>query len=228
MTNLANFFATYGEYWSGWWPQLLPAIWVTIKLTMASFTLAVVLGFLLALAKLSNSAVLRAIATGYVELARGVPALAVLFLLYFGLVGIGIVMDAFTAGFIGLGMSGGGYVAEVFRSGILAVHKGQREAAAAVGMTPSTSFRFIVLPQAMRVVLPPMTNLFVGLLKDTSLCSLIAAPELMLRSKDLAMMSFLPMHLFVLAAAVYFVLAWPMSLLARRLEKRMQRGYRSA
>lgn len=228
MTDLTGFFAAYGENWANWWPQLLPAIWMTVKLTVSSFALALAIGFVLALGKLSGNALLRAVSIGYVELARGIPALAVLFLIYFGLVGIGIVLDAFTAGFIGLGMSGGGYVAEVFRAGILAVHKGQREAAAAVGMTPSTSFRVIVLPQAMRVVLPPMTNLFVGLLKDTSLCSLIAAPELMLRSKDLAMTSFLPMHLFILAAAVYFVLAWPMSLLARRLERRMQRGYRSA
>lgn len=228
MTNLADFFATYSENWHSWWPQLLPAIWMTIKLTIASFALAVAIGFVVALGKLSHNAVLRAFATGYVELARGVPALAVLFLLYFGLVGFGIVLNAFTAGFIGLGMSGGGYFAEVFRSGILAVHKGQREAAAAVGMPPFTSFRFIIFPQAMRVVLPPMTNLFVSLLKDTSLCSLISTPELMLRSKDLAMTSFLPMHLFLLAAGAYFVLAWPTSLLARHLEERMHRGYRSS
>ena len=124
-------------------------------------------------------------------------------------------------------MSGGGYFAEVFRAGILAVHKGQREAASAVGMTPIATFRWIILPQAMRVVLPPMMNLFISLLKDTSLCSLISVPELMLRSKDLAMMSFLPMHLFLLAAVIYFILAWPISLLARRLEARMRRGYRS-
>jgi His/Glu/Gln/Arg/opine family amino acid ABC transporter permease subunit len=228
ISNLTGFFATYGENWANWWPQLLPAIWITIKLTIASFLLAVVIGLLLALAKLSRNGFLRAFATGYVELARGIPALAVLFLIYFGLVPLGIVLDAFVAGFVGLGMSGGGYFAEVFRAGILAVHKGQREAAAATGMTPFTSFRWIILPQAMRVILPPMMNLFISLLKDTSLCSLITAPELMLRAKDLAMMSFLPMHLFVLAAAVYFLLAWPMSLLARAFERRMRRGYRTS
>jgi His/Glu/Gln/Arg/opine family amino acid ABC transporter permease subunit len=227
ISDLAGFFATYEENWASWWPQLLPAIWVTIKLTVASFLLALVIGFLLALGKLSRNRVIRAFATGYVELARGIPALAVLFILYFGLLPVGIVLDAFVAGVIGLGMSGGGYFAEVFRAGILAVHKGQREAAASTGMTPFTSFRWIILPQAMRVILPPMMNLFISLLKDTSLCSLITAPELMLRAKDLAMMSFLPMHLFVLAGAVYFLLAWPMSLLARHFEKRMRRGYRA-
>lgn len=227
MADLLGFFAPYQENWADWSPQLLAAIFVTIKLTLASFALAVVIGFLLALGKLSLSRTVRGFATAYVELARGIPTLAILFLIYFGLVPLGIVLDAFVAGVIGLGMSGGGYFAEVFRAGILAVHKGQREAAASVGMTPYTSFRWIILPQAMRVILPPMVNMFVSLLKDTSLCSLISAPELMLRSKDLAMMSFLPMHLFVLAAVVYFLLAWPMSLLARQFEKRMRRGYRA-
>jgi His/Glu/Gln/Arg/opine family amino acid ABC transporter permease subunit len=227
ISDLAGFFATYEENWPSWWPQLLPAILVTIELTIASFLLAVVIGFLLALGKLSRNPMLRAFASGYVELARGIPALAILFLIYFGLVPLGIVLDAFLAGVVGLGMSSGGYFAEVFRAGILAVHKGQREAAASVGMTPYTSFRWIVLPQAMRVILPPMVNMFVSLLKDTSLCSLISAPELMLRAKDLAMMSFLPMHLFLLAAVVYFLLAWPMSLLARVFERRMSRGYRA-
>lgn len=227
ISDLLSFFATYEENWASWWPQLLPAILVTIQLTIASFLLAIVIGFLLALGKLSRNRLIRAFATGYVELARGIPALAILFLIYFGLVPLGIVLDAFVAGVVGLGMSSGGYFAEVFRAGILAVHKGQREAAASVGMTPFVSFRWIILPQAMRVILPPMVNMFVSLLKDTSLCSLISAPELMLRAKDLAMMSFLPMHLFLLAAVVYFLLAWPMSLLARHFEKRMRRGYRT-
>jgi His/Glu/Gln/Arg/opine family amino acid ABC transporter permease subunit len=227
ISDLLSFFAAYEENWQSWWPQLLPAILVTIELTIASFLLAVVIGFLLALGKLSRNPMLRAFASGYIELARGIPALAILFLIYFGLVPLGIVLDAFVAGVVGLGMSSGGYFAEVFRAGILAVHKGQREAAASVGMTPYTSFRWIVLPQAMRVILPPMVNMFVSLLKDTSLCSLISAPELMLRAKDLAMMSFLPMHLFLLAAVVYFLLAWPMSLLARVFERRTSRGYRA-
>jgi polar amino acid transport system permease protein len=131
-------------------------------------------------------------------------------------------------GVVGLGMSAGGYIAEVFRAGIQAVHKGQREAALSVGMTPLRSFRYIILPQALRIILPPMLNMLIILLKDTSICSLISTPELMLRAKDLAMMSFLPMHLFLLAAVIYFLLAWPMSLLTRRVERRMRRGMRGA
>jgi len=225
---VSGFLAVYAEHWSNWWPQIGVATWNTILLTVFSFALAVVIGILLALGKLSPLRPLRALCTAYIEVARGVPALAILFLIYFGLVPLGIVLDAFVAGVVGLGMSAGGYLAEVFRAGIQAIHRGQREAALAVGMTPAQSFRFIILPQAVRIVLPPLLNMLIILLKDTSICSLISPPELMLRAKDLAMMSFLPMHLFLLAAVIYFLLAWPLSLIARRVEARLRRGLRSA
>lgn len=225
---MIEFLSVYSENWASWWPQIAAAMWVTVQLTVWSFLLAVVLGLLLAVGKLSRFAVLRWICNGYVEVARGVPALAVLFLLYFGLVPLGIVLDAFAAGVVGLGMSAAGYIAEVFRTGIQAIHKGQREAALATGMTPMMSFRHIILPQAMRIILPPMLNMLIILLKDTSICSLISTPELMLRAKDLAMMSFLPMHLFLLAGLLYFLMSWPLSILTRRVEARMRRGMRSA
>jgi len=220
------FLAGYVQYGPEWWPELLPAIGVTLALTACSFALATVLGLLLALGKLSRNRPVRAFCIAYIELVRGVPALAILFLLYFGLVPVGIVLKPFTAGFIGLGLSAAGYLAEVFRAGIEATHKGQREAALAVGMTSATAFRFIVLPQALRVVLPPVLNALISLLKDTSLCALISTPELMLRAKDLATSTFLPMHLYLLAGAIYLALAWPLSHLTRRLEARMRRGSR--
>ncbi len=188
---MMEFLSVYVEHWSDWWPQIGAATGNTVLLTIFSFALALVIGIFLALGRLSPVKVLRGFCTAYVEVARGVPALAILFLIYYGLVPLGIVLDAFTAGIVGLGMSAGGYIAEVFRAGIQAVHRGQREAALAVGMTPIMSFRYIVLPQALRIVLPPMLNMLIILLKDTSICSLISTPELMLRAKDLAMMSFL-------------------------------------
>jgi polar amino acid transport system permease protein len=225
---MIEFLSVYGENWASWWPQIAAATWNTILLTIFSFALAVAIGILLALGKLSRFRVVRGSCTAYVEVARGIPALAILFLIYFGLVPLGIVLDAFVAGFVGLGMSAGGYIAEVFRAGIQAVHKGQREAALAVGMTPYMSFRYIILPQAVRIILPPMLNMLIILLKDTSICSLISTPELMLRAKDLAMMSFLPMHLFLLASVIYFLMAWPLSLVTRRVEARMRRSLRTA
>lgn len=219
---MIEFFSVYPENWANWWPQIQAAMLVTVQLTLCSFALAAVVGLLLALGKLSKIRPLRMFCAGYIEVARGVPALAVLFLLYYGLVPTGLVLDAFVASFIGLGLSAAGYIAEVFRAGIEAVHKGQREAAFSVGMTPIKSFRYIILPQAMRIILPPLLNMVIILLKDTSICSLISTPELMLRSKDLAMMSFLPMHLFLLAALLYFLMSWPLSIITRRLEIKMQ------
>lgn len=225
---MSEFFGVYVENWPNWWPQLVPAIVNTLLLTGLAFALAVVLGIVLALGKLSRVRVLRGVCVAYVEITRGVPALAILFLIYYGLVPLGIVLDAFAAAFVGLGMSAAGYIAEVFRAGIQAVHKGQREAALAIGMTPTQSFRYIIMPQAIRIILPPLLNMLIILLKDTSIASLISTPELMLRAKDLAMMSFLPMHLFLLAGVIYFLMAWPMSLVTRRIEARMRRGTRSA
>jgi His/Glu/Gln/Arg/opine family amino acid ABC transporter permease subunit len=224
--EFSAFLQVYIDNWADWGPQIYAAIWVTVKLTIISFALAIGLGLLLALGKLSPIRAVRAICTAYIEVARGIPVLAILFLLYFGLVPLGIVLDAFTASFIGLGMGAAGYIAEVFRAGIEAIHKGQREAALAVGMTPMKTFRHIILPQAMRIILPPLLNMLIILLKDTSICSLISTEELTLRAKDLAMMSFLPMHLFLLAGVIYFFLAWPLSLATRRVEKMMQRGRR--
>lgn len=225
---MSDFLSVYAENWADWGPQIAAATWVTLELTVCAFALAVAVGLLLAIGKLSPIRPVRAACVAYIEVARGVPALAILFLIYFGLVPLGIVLDAFAAGAVGLGLGAAGYIAEVFRAGIQAIHRGQREAALAVGMTPMASFRWIVLPQAIRIVLPPMLNMLIILLKDTSICSLISTPELMLRAKDLAMMSFLPMHLFLLAAVIYFALAWPMSLLTRRLEARLRRGLRTA
>lgn len=225
--DVKEFLAVYSENWPDWGPQIYKATWVTIELAACSFALAIALGLLLAIGKLSPIKLVRGFCSAYIEVARGVPALAILFLLYFGLVPLGIVFDAFVAGFVGLGMSAAGYIAEVFRAGIQAIHKGQREAALAVGMTPAMTFRSIILPQAVRIILPPMLNMLILLLKDTSICSLISTPELMLRAKDLAMMSFLPMHLFLLVAVIYFLLAWPLSILTRHVEVRMQQGRRS-
>lgn len=227
IADLQAFLAVYPDNWADWSPQIWRAVLVTIQLTIWSFALAIGLGLVLAVAKISPVKPLRAFATAYIEVARGIPSLAILFLLYFGLVPLGIVLNAFVAGVVGLGMSAAGYVAEAFRSGILAIHKGQREAALAVGMTPMQSFANIILPQAIRITLPPLLNILISLLKDTSLCSLISTPELMLRAKDLAMMSFLPMHLFLLAGVIYFCLAWPLSLVSRYVERRLGRGRRT-
>lgn len=220
------FFQPFIDNWDYWWPQIALATWNTIILTACSYVFACILGLLLAFGRLSKAPLLPGICRAYIELMRGIPALALLFLIYYGLEPFGILLSSMAAGVVGLGMNQGAYLAEVFRGGIEALHKGQREAALAVGMTPAKAYRHILLPQAIRIVLPPLLNMLIILLKDSSVCSLISTPELMLRAKDLASMSFLPMHMYLWAGAIYFVMAYPLSLITRRVERRMKRGLR--
>jgi His/Glu/Gln/Arg/opine family amino acid ABC transporter permease subunit len=216
--------AVYEEHLAEWLPELLAAAGNTLRMTALAFVLAFAVGLLLALAKLSPLPPLRAFATAYIEVMRGIPALAVLFLIYFGLADFGIVFNAFPAAVIGLGLNGAAYMAEIFRAGIQSIHAGQMEAALTVGMTPLAAMRWVVLPQALRVVLPPLANFGIALLKDTSVASIISAPELMLRARDLASSSFEPMEVFLLAAAIYLAMSLPVSFLTRRLEARFARG----
>ena len=221
---MSDILAVYQEHLTAWLPPLLTAAGNTLRMTAFAFALAFVAGLPLALAKMSAIAPLRWFATGYIEAMRGIPALAILFLIYFGLVDFGIVIDAFPAAVIGFGLNGAAYMAEIFRAGITAIHGGQMEAALTVGMTPLGAMRWVVLPQALRVVLPPLANFGIALLKDTSVASIISAPELMLRARDLASSSFLPMEVFLLAAALYLAMSLPIAFLTRRLEARFARG----
>ncbi len=221
---MIDFLAVYGQNWDSWGPQIYSAIWFTLALTITSYILAVALGMVIAFGSMSQSKILRSLSKAYVEFTRGVPTLVILFLIYFGLPSMGIVFDSFWSGVIGLTLSFAGYNSEVLRTGFQAIHAGQREAALAVGMTPFKSFRYIMLPLAIRIILGPMLNMLILLLKDSSLCALIAAPELMLTAKDIASSTFLPMHLYLLVGVIYLGLALPMSFVARRVEARMKRG----
>ena len=137
-------------------------------------------------------------------------------------------LSSFVAGTAGLALVYSTYIAEVLRGGVSAIHRGQREAAIAAGLTPLMTFRYIVLPQALRVMAAPLLVTFISLLKDSSICALIAVNELMLTSKVIMSQTFMPLHVFVLVGAIYFAVAWPMSLLARWIERRLARANRSA
>jgi ABC-type amino acid transport system permease subunit len=133
-------------------------------------------------------------------------------------------LDASVGAVIGLGLHGGAVLGEVFRSGIEALHGGQREAALSLGMTPAKAMAYIILPQAVRVVLPPVGNYAIGLLKDTALCSLIGVNELLNDAKSIAFAEYQPMAVFVLVAAIYFVMSYPLSLAVRYMERRLSFG----
>jgi His/Glu/Gln/Arg/opine family amino acid ABC transporter permease subunit len=207
-----------------WMPQLLVAAQGTLRMTAGAFTIAATVGLLFGLARLSRHRLLSRFAVGYIEVMRGTPALTQLFLIYFGLPGVGIVLRAFEAAVIGLGLNGAAYLAEVYRAGIQAIHRGQREAAYSIGMTHLDAMRYIILPQAVRIVLPPMANYGIALLKDTSIASLISAPELMLRARDLSSEYYMPMRLYLITGLMYLGMAYPLSRIVRFLEDRLSHG----
>jgi polar amino acid transport system permease protein len=202
-----------------WAPRLGEALLKTALISVLGFALAVMLGTALALALVAKSNLLRRLAKAYVLVFRGVPLLVVLFLLYFGLPGAGLVFSALSCAVLGLGLCFAAQIAEVLRAGFRAIPKGQGEAAAAVGLTPFQAFRTIVIPQVLRIVSGPMIVTFVSLMKDSSLASLITVQELVLEGRALATEYFLPLPIFICVGALYFALAFPLSMTARRLAR---------
>ena len=224
---MIEFLSGYEGYLGEWIVEMSIASLRTLELMLAAFGLGCAIGMVVALLRISRFAPFSVVAKLYIGFFRGVPVLVILYWIYFALPEMGydvLVISSYTAAVLGLGIHGGAFMAEVFRSGIESLHRGQMEAALSLGMTPARARTWIILPQALRVVVPPIANYAVGLLKETALCSIIAAPELMLRAKDLASSSFLPMHAFVLAAVFYYVMSFPLMRAAEYLEVRMGRG----
>jgi His/Glu/Gln/Arg/opine family amino acid ABC transporter permease subunit len=205
-------------------PVLLEGLLVAAQVALGAFALALVAGLLLALLTRSPVRLLRAPAWAYIELIRGTPALTQLFILYFGLSEIGLSLSPMTAAVTGLGANGAAYLAHVYRAGIDAVDRGQREAALSLGMTPAAVLLEVVLPQAVRVMVPPFCNHAIQLLKDTSLVSAVAAPEIMFRARSLVMETYLSMHVYLLVAAIYLACTIPLAHLSARIERRLARS----
>jgi polar amino acid transport system substrate-binding protein len=220
--------------WTFWeyFPLLLQGALVTIEVTVASMCLAIAIGLPVALMRLSRFWLLRLAATLYVEFFRGIPVLLLLFFLYYGLPPIGehfglgqwLNLSAFAAAVVGFGLNYGAYESEIYRAGIGSIPVGQWEAAASLGMSNSLTFRRIILPQAIRVILPPMTNDFIALFKDTSLVSVIAVVELTKEYQILAKSSMRYLEIGLATAMLYLVMSVPLGYLARHLEKRWGKG----
>lgn len=204
-----------------WLPQLLQGVIWTLRLMVLSFALAAGLALPIALARLSASRTLRFFAHLYVEIVRGMPSLTLLFLIYFGLPSVGVTFRAIDAAVIGLGLNGAAYVSEIYRAGIQAIDIGQREAAQMIGMRYGQVLRFVILPQAVRVVLPPLGNFAIALLKDTSVASLISAPEMMLQARDLTSEYFMPLQIYMAVGVMYLLMALPLASLVRLMESRL-------
>lgn len=207
-----------------WLPELLVAAGYTLRMAVLAYLVGLAAGLLVAFGEMSRRRWLARACRAYVEFVRGTPTLIQLFLIYFGLPSVGIVLPSFAAAVVALGLHYAAYMAEIYRAGIAAVDTGQGEAAAAIGMTRGEAMRLVVLPQALRIVVPPLANSAVALLKDTSVASLIAAPELMMRADDITSEYYMPMQVYCLAGVMYFVMAFPLSLGARWLERAMARS----
>jgi len=199
---------------------------VTILLSVASIFFATILAVLGALGRLSSNPVPNAIASFYVSLIRGTPLLAQIYLIYFALPQLDIVLPAIPAGIVALSLNYGAYMTEIFRAGIQAVPRGQTEAAAALGMPQRMIMRRIVLPQAVRIVIPAIGNDFVAMLKDSALVSTISVHETLFLAQRLGRSAFEPVTALLIAALVYWVLTIAFSYFQDRLEKRMARGDR--
>jgi polar amino acid transport system permease protein/cystine transport system permease protein len=191
----------------------------TVEVTVGALILAIVVGLIVALVRIGGGPASK-LAVAYIEFLRGTPVLAQLFILYFGLVEVGLVtLEPLQAAVLGLGLNGGAYLAEVFRAGIQAIHREQVEAALSVGLTPLNAMRRVILPQAFRIVLPPIGNFSIGLLKDTAVVSAVAAPEIMFRARQLTTETFQSGQIYLIAALVYLGLSLPLSQVVRRLER---------
>jgi cystine transport system permease protein len=205
------------------WPLTRGALAGTIPLALASFALGLVLALLVALMRLSRVGVVSGIARGYVSVIRGTPLLVQLFVIFYGLPSVGLTIDPWPSAIIAFSANVGGYAAEVIRAAIQSVPKGQWEAAHMVGMSNSLALRRIILPQAARVSVPPLSNTFISLVKDTSLASLILVTELFREAQQIAAGTGEFMTLYVEAAVIYWVICLFLSSGQSVLERRLDR-----
>ena len=212
-------------------PSLLWAcLLFTIPLTVLSFVLGLAVGFAAALVRLFAPLPFAAIVRFYVWIIRGTPLLVQLFLIFYGLPSVGIVLDAFPAALIGFTLNVGAYSSEIIRAVLASVQKGQWEAAYSIGMTWIEAMGRIILPQAGRVAVPPLSNTFIALVKDTSLAAAITVPELFRAGQRIVATTYEPLILYVEVALVYLVVSSALSSLKARVEKRLSRygGYLEA
>lgn len=205
-------------------PTLLEASVLTVEITVMGFALAIVMAVIAGTARLSRSRTVRWIARVYVEIFRGAPALLILFWIYYALPHFGVTLDALTAAVIGLGLNAGAYGSEVVRGALLAVPKGQHEAATALNFAPRQRLTRVILPQALIMMMPPFGNLAIEFLKSTSLVSLITLTELTSRAVQLNNVFFRPAEIFVLVLAIYFALSLVITAVMRGIEGRLNRS----
>jgi polar amino acid transport system permease protein len=209
--------------WAEWLPDLLAGLKVSVEVTVACLALGIPLGLVLAVCVGAPSRSLRYFAVLVIEIGRGAPALILLQFLYFGLPTTGLTLSSFASSVLALALNAGAYTSEIIRAGLQSVPFGQREAAFAIGLSSRDSFRLIILPQGLRVAIPPLLGYSLLMLQATSLCFTVALPELVSRANDIGSSTFRYMPVLILTGLLYACICVPSTLMIGRMERHFSR-----
>ncbi|ANB58736.1 amino ABC transporter, permease, 3-TM region, His/Glu/Gln/Arg/opine family domain protein [Anoxybacillus sp. B7M1] len=204
-------------------PLVKGALYNTIPLTIITFFIGLLLAILTALARISGIKLLHGMARVYVSAIRGTPLLVQLFIIFYGLPNLGVTIDPFPAAVIGFSLNVGAYASEIIRAAILSIPKGQWEAAYSIGMSYGQVLRRVIFPQAARVSIPPLSNTFVSLVKDTSLASLILVTEMFRKAQEIASTNYEFLLVYTEAGLIYWVICFGLSIIQDRIERRLNR-----
>lgn len=204
---------------------LLTGAYYTLLITIVSMFFGFFIALIVAIARLKGNWLISGIARGYVSIIRGTPIIVQIFIIYFGLPDYGITLAPLTAAYISLSINIGAYLSETFRGAILSVPKGQTEAALSLGLSPWQTMRKIILPQAARVAIPPMGNTFIGMLKETSLVSIVTVTELLRSAQLLIAQYYVAMPFYIAIALMYWIMSMLFSNILDRIEKKLAKAY---
>jgi polar amino acid transport system permease protein len=211
------------DFWWEWLPSLLDGLGLSVAVTAVSLALGIPLGLILALSMQSKGAAWRSLALFVVEIGRGAPALILLQFAYFGLPSAGLALSSFVSASLALGWCTGAYTSEIIRAGLEAVPHGQKEAATAIGLTRWDALRYVIVPQGLRVSVPPLFGFSILMLQASSLCFAIALPELVSQAYIIGSNTFRYMSILVLAGLLYAVICIPATITVSALERRLGR-----
>ncbi|MEQ6388569.1 amino acid ABC transporter permease [Bacillaceae bacterium S4-13-58] len=204
-------------------PLVKGALFYTLPLALITFAFGLVLAVFTALARLSSFKLLQFVARSYISIIRGTPLLVQLFIIFYGLPSIGLIINPFVSAIIGFSLNVGAYASEIIRAAILSIPKGQWEAGYSIGMTYVQALKRIILPQATRVSIPPLSNSFISLIKDTSLAAMILYTEMFRTAQQIAAANYEFLLVYSEAALIYWIICMLLSIMQDRIENRLDR-----
>lgn len=213
--------------WLNWSPRLLQGLWVSLQVTLLALALGIPLGLLLAVLSSVRNRIVKWITILYIEIGRGMPAIVMLQMVYFGLPDVGVVLSSYSATVVALALTTSAYTSEIIRAGLRAVPEGEIEAAAALGLKPWDTLRYIVAPQGLRIALPTLLGFAILILQVSSLAFTLGLPELLSQAYSIGASTFKYLSVLALAGVMYLIITVPGGWLVEALEKRMSRHLRA-